>query len=182
MPQLDLVSYFSQFFWLFFFFSFFYLFSIRRILPRLARGYKFRQEQQSSSNFSENPFSPSVDCKFGFSRIFLSAFFMKTKFYESFNANLGCEVYGVRTLSRSFSGIFCISPIVAYATGVGADSRPHTGFVTQAAVFYLLTWEGTPSISKPAVSEQKKPVSSKGKKSSAKRTKKRLFIYKKNLN
>jgi len=107
---------------------------------------------------------------------------MKTKFYESFNANLGCEVYGVRTLSRSFSGIFCISPIVAYATGVGADSRPHTGFVTQAAVFYLLTWEGTPSISKPAVSEQKKPVSSKGKKSSAKRTKKRLFIYKKNLN
>jgi hypothetical protein len=80
---------------------------------------------------------------------------MKTKFYESFNANLGCEVYGVRTLSRSFSGIFCISPIVAYATGVGADSRSRTGFVTQAAVFYLLTWEGTPSISKPAVSEQK---------------------------
>lgn len=113
---------------------------------------------------------------------------MKTKFYESFNANLGCEVYGVRTLSRSFSGIFCISPIVAYATGVGADSRSHTGFVTQAAVFYLLTWEdaptweGNPSISKPAVSEQKKPVSSKGKKSSAKRTKKRLFINKKNLN
>ena len=61
-----------------------------------------------------------------------------------------------RFFSRKAFG-FGFFPIVAYATGVGADSRSRTGFVTQAAVFYLLTWEGTPSISKPAVSEQKKP-------------------------
>ena len=48
MPQLDITTYFSQFFWLVVFFGIFYLFLLRHILPRLARIYKYRFSLNSS--------------------------------------------------------------------------------------------------------------------------------------
>ena len=59
MPQLDTVSYMSQFFWLCFFFLGFYFSLVQFILPKMARILKFRQEKmakiqlQSSSYLSE---------------------------------------------------------------------------------------------------------------------------------
>ena len=59
MPQLDTVSYMSQFFWLCFFFLGFYFSLVQFTLPKMARILKFRQEKmakiqlQSSSYLSE---------------------------------------------------------------------------------------------------------------------------------
>lgn len=59
MPQLDTVTYMSQFFWLCFFFLGFYFSLVRFILPQMARILKYRQEKmkmiqtQSSSYLSE---------------------------------------------------------------------------------------------------------------------------------
>lgn len=59
MPQLDTVTYMSQFFWLCFFFLGFYFSLVQFILPKMARILKFRQEKmtkiqtQSSSYLSE---------------------------------------------------------------------------------------------------------------------------------
>lgn len=58
MPQLDLVSYMSQFFWLWFFFLGFYLALVQRFLPKMARIIKFRQKkmfsiQTQSSRYQE---------------------------------------------------------------------------------------------------------------------------------
>jgi len=59
MPQLDTVTYMSQFFWLCFFFLGFYFSLFQFFLPKLARILKYRQEKmlkiqtQSSSYLSE---------------------------------------------------------------------------------------------------------------------------------
>lgn len=59
MPQLDTVTYMSQFFWLCFFFLGFYFSLVQFFLPKMARILKFRQEKmntiqsQSSSYLSE---------------------------------------------------------------------------------------------------------------------------------
>lgn len=59
MPQLDKVTYLSQFFWLCFFFLGFYFSLVQFFLPKMARIFKFRQEKllqiqnQSSSYLSE---------------------------------------------------------------------------------------------------------------------------------
>ena len=59
MPQLDTVTYMSQFFWLCFFFLGFYFSLVQFFLPKMARILKYRQEKmmqiqtQSSSYLSE---------------------------------------------------------------------------------------------------------------------------------
>lgn len=59
MPQLDTVTYMSQFFWLCFFFLGFYFSLVQFFLPKMARILKFRQHKmtqiqtQSSSYLSE---------------------------------------------------------------------------------------------------------------------------------
>lgn len=45
MPQLDTVTFMSQFFWLCFFFFGFYLCLVQFILPKMARILKFRQQK-----------------------------------------------------------------------------------------------------------------------------------------
>lgn len=60
MPQLDTVTYLSQFFWLCFFFLGFYFAIVQFFLPKMARILKFRQEkmekiqEQSSSYMSDS--------------------------------------------------------------------------------------------------------------------------------
>nr|YP_009647136.1 ATP synthase F0 subunit 8 [Chloropicon maureeniae]QBX98797.1 ATP synthase F0 subunit 8 [Chloropicon maureeniae] len=49
MPQLDQVTYFSQFFWLCFFFFGFYVCMVKYFLPALSRLMKVRQSQQSGT-------------------------------------------------------------------------------------------------------------------------------------
>lgn len=47
MPQLDIVTYFSQFFWLCFFFLGFYFCLVQFFLPKMARILKYRQEKMA---------------------------------------------------------------------------------------------------------------------------------------
>lgn len=47
MPQLDTVTYMSQFFWLCFFFLGFYFALVQLFLPKMARILKFRQEKMA---------------------------------------------------------------------------------------------------------------------------------------
>nr|YP_010470409.1 ATP synthase F0 subunit 8 [Tetraselmis marina]UVF37897.1 ATP synthase F0 subunit 8 [Tetraselmis marina] len=47
MPQLDTVTYMSQFFWLCFFFVGFYFVLVQFFLPKMARILKFRQEKMA---------------------------------------------------------------------------------------------------------------------------------------
>lgn len=62
MPQLDTVSFFSQFFWFILFYLVFYIYILKYLLPNLARLYKFRTVQQQNgtvgvdgAGFSNNP-------------------------------------------------------------------------------------------------------------------------------
>lgn len=50
MPQLDHVSYFSQFFWLSIFFLAFYVILVRNLLPRVATILKVRKKLMNTSN------------------------------------------------------------------------------------------------------------------------------------
>lgn len=55
MPQLDLTTYFSQFFWLCVFFFAFYLCCVKYFLPALSRLTKFRANQQNQTELEEMP-------------------------------------------------------------------------------------------------------------------------------
>jgi hypothetical protein len=56
MPQLDLMHFFSQFFWFSIGFSFLYAFILHNIMPSIAMNLKFRQKkvQTLSSSINEN--------------------------------------------------------------------------------------------------------------------------------
>ena len=58
MPQLDKVSYFSQFFWLCFFYLGFYLSLVKFFLPKMSRILKLRQRKaQGSQQLQDLPYS-----------------------------------------------------------------------------------------------------------------------------
>jgi len=58
MPQLDKVSYFSQFFWLCFFYLGFYLTLVKFFLPKMSRILKLRQKKaQGSQQLQDLPYS-----------------------------------------------------------------------------------------------------------------------------
>jgi F0F1-type ATP synthase membrane subunit b/b' len=50
MPQLDTVTYFTQFFWLFFFYSSFYLLLVKYYLPRITRVLHVRSHKAAQGN------------------------------------------------------------------------------------------------------------------------------------
>jgi hypothetical protein len=56
MPQLDLMHFFSQFFWFSIGFSFLYVFILHNIMPSIAMNLKYRQKkiQILASNINEN--------------------------------------------------------------------------------------------------------------------------------
>ena len=54
MPQLDIVSYFPQFFWFCIFFTSFYLTLVTHYLPKLTRIFAVRQQSQATSQPSSN--------------------------------------------------------------------------------------------------------------------------------
>ena len=54
MPQLDIVSYFPQFFWFCIFFTSFYVTLVTRYLPKLTRIFAVRQQSQTASQPSSN--------------------------------------------------------------------------------------------------------------------------------
>jgi hypothetical protein len=60
MPQLDLVSYMSQFFWLWFFFLGFYLVLVQYFLPKMARILKFRQKKMSSIQTQSSRYQEAI--------------------------------------------------------------------------------------------------------------------------
>ena len=49
MPQLDIVSYFPQFFWFCIFFTSFYLTLVTHYLPKLTRIFAVRQQSQTNA-------------------------------------------------------------------------------------------------------------------------------------
>ena len=49
MPQLDKITFFSQFFWLSFFYLFFYFFIYKYFLPKMSRALKFRKRRMNNS-------------------------------------------------------------------------------------------------------------------------------------
>lgn len=58
MPQLDKVSYFSQFFWLCFFYLGFYLSLVKFFLPKMSRILKLRQRKvEASQNLQDLPYT-----------------------------------------------------------------------------------------------------------------------------
>jgi len=50
MPQLDQVTYFSQFFWLCFFYFVFYVFVVKLYLPKISRILKLRSKKMSKNS------------------------------------------------------------------------------------------------------------------------------------
>ena len=49
MPQLDKITFFSQFFWLSFFYLFFYFYILKYFLPKMSRALKFRKRRMNNS-------------------------------------------------------------------------------------------------------------------------------------
>lgn len=64
MPQLDKVTFFSQYFWLLVFFLSFYLFVAKYILPKMVRIYLLRQRVLSSNNVAASQTFTSEDSTF----------------------------------------------------------------------------------------------------------------------
>lgn len=63
MPQLDIVSYMSQFFWLWFFFIGFYLTLVQHFLPKMARILKFRQKKMSSIQDQSSGYQEAIQAQ-----------------------------------------------------------------------------------------------------------------------
>nr|QGP70620.1 ATP synthase F0 subunit 8 [Tetraselmis sp. CCMP 881] len=63
MPQLDLVSYMSQFFWLWFFFLGFYLALVQHFLPKMARILKFRHKKMASIQDQSSGYQEAIQAQ-----------------------------------------------------------------------------------------------------------------------
>lgn len=63
MPQLDIVSYMSQFFWLWFFFLGFYLALVQHFLPKMARILKFRQKKMASIQDQSSGYQEAIQAQ-----------------------------------------------------------------------------------------------------------------------
>jgi Leucine-rich repeat (LRR) protein len=63
MPQLDQVTYFSQFFWLCIFYFTFYVFIVKTFLPKISRILKLRAKKMNQDSIDLlNRYEPEITC------------------------------------------------------------------------------------------------------------------------